>query len=65
MAPTGVASLTDSGYLMDKDTLPVLGIDTGGDVSGYVFRLGPLECYGSIDEVQGTAQPMSCFHFKV
>lgn len=40
---------------MDKDTLPVMWIRGDSNIAGDNFRLGPLECYGSIDEVQGRA----------
>lgn len=44
--------LSDGGYLMDKDTLPVMEINIGNR-TGDVFTLGPLECYGAVSENQG------------
>ncbi|XP_072017450.1 uncharacterized protein [Amphiura filiformis] len=44
--------LSDGGFLMDKQTLPVTGINVNIGESTDAFTLGPLECYGSIDEVQ-------------
>ena len=45
--------LSDGGYLMDKDTLPVMEINIGNR-TGDVLTLGPLECYGAVSENQGT-----------
>ena len=46
-------TLSDGGYLMDKDTLPLMEIHIGSR-SGDIFTLGPLECYGALSENQGT-----------
>ncbi|XP_072033072.1 uncharacterized protein [Amphiura filiformis] len=49
--------LNDSGYITDKDTLPVLMIDIRSDLSIDDFILGPVECNGAASEIQGGRVP--------
>ena len=40
----------DEGYLTDKSTLPVIGLEFNKKSAKSDFTLGPLECWGSIKE---------------
>ena len=40
----------DEGYLTDKNTLPVIGLEFNKKSAKSDFTLGPLECWGTIRE---------------
>ena len=60
--------LIDEGYVTDKSILPVLKIhtsDKGSHSPGVIkFRIGPLECRGSLETLKEGARLYSCYsHF--